>query len=453
MVTKESIYYINVRNAYQLSPLYARRISSRTVLFASVPAEFVNEAKLRALFGNKVKNFWLMTDTKELSDKVDQRNKIAMKLEAGETKLIKLCNAARLKSIKTGDRNAEEGPPTPTDAEAESGAAASRWIQPKDRPTHRIGTLGLIGKKVDTINWSRSELQRLVPEIDAEQATHKAGEAKPAAAVFVEFYTQAQAQAVFQKGGVRKIPFVKDTRVIGMSPNDVVWTNLSMNPTARMIRNALSITLVVLTIIYWYVVLRPLERCLLTRSRSIPVAVVGSISNINYLTTKVHFLRFIDKCPKVILGVITGLLPTVLLSVLMALLPIYLRFMAKTAGLPTYSAIELRTQTSYFWFQVIQVFIVTTLASAASAAVPTLLKHPGNVTGLLADNLPKAANFYIDYFILQGLTFSSGALLQIVGLILYKVLGKLFGSTPRKLFNQWANLSALGWGTVMPVLR
>src|SRR5436305_6873491 len=195
MVTKESIYYINVRNAYQLSPLYARRISSRTVLFTSVPKEYVNEAKMRELFGNKVKNIWLMTDTKTLSEKVEQRDKIGLKLEAGETKLIKLSNEARMKSIKEGGRDVEvdpagrtdveAGPAGRADVEAESGSAASRWIQPKQRPTHRIGKFGLIGKKVDTINWCRSELQRLIPEIDAEQATHKAGEATMAAAVFI----------------------------------------------------------------------------------------------------------------------------------------------------------------------------------------------------------------------------------------------------------------------------
>lgn len=191
----------------------------------------------------------------------------------------------------------------------------------------------------------------------------------------------------------------------------------------------------------------------MTVSRSIPVAFVGAVSNINYLTTVAPFLSFINKCPKVILGVITGLLPTIMLAVLMALLPIYLRFMAKMAGLPTYSAIELRTQAFYFWFQVIQVFIVTTLTSAASAAVPTIIKNPGSVTSLLAENLPKASNFYIDYFILQGLTFSSGALLQIVGLIVYKILSKILGSTPRKQYARWATLSDVGWGTVYPILR
>ena len=253
MVTKESIYYINVRNAYQLSLLYARRISSRTVLFTSVPKEYVNEAKMRELFGNKLKNIWLTTDTKTLSEKVEQRDKNGMTLESGETKLIKLSNEARMKSIKEGGRDVEEGPAGRTDVEAESGSAASRWIQPKQRPTHRIGKFGLIGKKVDTINWCRSELQRLIPEIDAEQATHKAGEATMAAAVFIEFHTQADAQAAFQDGGGHQMTLSKAPRVVGMTPDDVVWTNLSMNTKMRMIRNAVTIALVVLTIIFWYV--------------------------------------------------------------------------------------------------------------------------------------------------------------------------------------------------------
>jgi calcium permeable stress-gated cation channel len=262
IVTKESIYYINVRNAYQLSPLYARRISSRTVLFTSVPAEYVNDAKMRALFGNRLKNIWILTDTKKLSDKVQQRDKIGTKLEGAETKLIKLCNTARLKSIKEGRRTAEEGPTGPagqTDTEAaESGSAASRWIQPKQRPTHRIGKFGLIGKKVDSINWSRSELERLIPEIEAEQATHRAGEAKLSAAVFVEFHTQADAQAAFQAGGNNQMALSKSARVVGMTPEDVVWTNLSMNSYVRRVRNALTIGLVALTIIYWYFVLESL---------------------------------------------------------------------------------------------------------------------------------------------------------------------------------------------------
>ena len=137
----------------------------------------------------------------------------------------------------------------------------------------------------------------------------------------------------------------------------------------------------------------------------------------------------------------------------MSLVPMIMRVMAKFAGRPTLSLIELYTHESYFWFNLIQVFLVTTLTSAASAAVPQIIKDPGSLTTLLAQNLPLASNFYISYFILQGLVFSSGQLLQIVGLILFNALSKLLDKTPRKMYNRWSSLSTLSWGEVFPVIE
>jgi len=54
-------------------------------------------------------------------------------------------------------------------------------------------------------------------------------------------------------------------------------------------------------------------------------------------------------------------------------------------------------------FQVIQVFLITTFASGAAAVVTKIIDDPGSATTLLAENLPKASNFYISYFIVQGL--------------------------------------------------
>ena len=437
MITRESIYYINLRQAYLCSPMYASRISSRTVLFSSVPNDYLTDHKIRRMFGTQLKNVWIASDCKDLEKKTEERDKIAFKLEGAETKLIKLANTARLKSMKKGG-NVESGQghgmATGNDVNGDSGSVAAKWVQPKKRPTHRLKPI--IGKKVDTINWSRTELQRLIPEIEKEQATHRAGDAKAVSSVFVEFYTQSEAQAAYQMVAHHKALHMSP-RVIGFTPGEIIWKNLRITWWERVVRNFLTIAAVCLTILFW----------------SIPVAVVGSISNINSLTSKVPFLKFIDKCPTVLKGLITGLLPSVLMAVLFAILPMYLRMMSRLGGLPTLSTIELRTQNFYFWFQVIQVFLVTTLTSAASAAVTQIISDPSSATSLLAENLPKASNFYISYFILQGLTFSSGALLQVVGLILYKVLSKFLDSTPRKMYKRWTSLSALGWGTVFPIIR
>jgi len=125
--------------------------------------------------------------------------------------------------------------------------------------------------------------------------------------------------------------------------------------------------------------------------------------------------------------------------------------MAKWGGVPTLSKVELFVQNTYFLFQVIQVFLVTALSSSASAVVTQIISNPTSATSLLAENLPKSSNFYISYLLLQGLGIAGGALLQIVGLILFYLLGKLLDNTPRKMWTRWNILSGLGWGTVFPI--
>jgi calcium permeable stress-gated cation channel len=429
LVTREMIYYVNLRQAYLMSPLYAQRMSSRTVLFQSVPVEYADEHKIRRMFGDQLKNVWVASEVKELEEMVEERTKAAMKLEAAETKLIKLANNARLKSLKKGGQQ----PISMADEElgAESGSAAARWVRPKARPTHRLKPI--IGKKVDTINWARGEMARLNPLIEREQNIYRAGEAKPRNAVFVEFYNQVDAQAAFQMLAHHKMLHMAP-RVVGMVPEEIIWSNLGMTWKTATSRNIISIAAATALTIFW----------------SFPVAIVGSISQINTLTTVLPWLNFINDIPQVILGVVTNLLPSVMLAILVSLVPVFFRLLGKLAGKPTLSTVELRCHESFFWFQVLQVFLVTTMTSAASSAVPTILKNPGSIPTLLAQSIPRASNFYVSYVILQGLTFAAGALVQIAGLIIFHLLGKLLDSTPRKMYTRWANLAQLGWGTVFP---
>ncbi len=109
------------------------------------------------------------------------------------------------------------------------------------------------------------------------------------------------------------------------------------------------------------------------------------------------------------------------------------------------------TQNAYFAFQVVQVFLVVTIASSASSIVKQVSSDPTGVTSLLANRLPTVSNFYISYFIVQGLTVASGVLSQVVGFIIFRILYKFLAKTPRKMYNKWANLSAISWGSTLPV--
>jgi hypothetical protein len=433
MITRETIFYINLRQAYLMSPYYTSRLSSKVVMYTSVPDDYMNETKLREMLGSAVRRIWLATDTKELEELVDERDKAHTKLEAAETKLIKTANANKLKAdkqaAKKGERsNSEEA----AMADTESGSVSARYLQPKQRPIHRLKPL--IGKKVDTIDWSRGELQRLIPKVAELQAAQKKRDAKLLGSAFVEFASVHDAQAAYQSLTHHHILHMQP-RFTGMTPTEILWGNLNIKWWERVIRQIAVITFVVVLIVFW----------------AVPVAFVGSISKVDKLIELLPFLSFINNLPKVLFGLITGLLPVILLAVLMALLPIILRLAAKISGCPTRSSVELAVQNYYFAFQVIQVFLVATLGASATAVVNSVKKDPASAPTLLANNIPTASTFYLSYFILQGLSVVANVLLGIVGLIVFKLLGKFLDNTPRKMYKRWITLSSLGWGTLFPI--
>ncbi|KAH7305072.1 hypothetical protein BKA65DRAFT_486125 [Rhexocercosporidium sp. MPI-PUGE-AT-0058] len=432
VITRETIYFINIRHSYLLSPFNATRISSRTVLFTDVPVEYQNQGRLTALFGGAMKRSWLATDCKELTKKVEERDKDAMKLEGAEIKLIQTAEKRRLKWEKKNDKR-KDAVPAADGANAEVALPGSRFMKDKDRPTHRLGKIPLIGKKVDTIEWTRSELRRLVPEVQKAQDAQQKFDGKLLPAVFVEFHTQQAAEAAYRRMTPRKDPKMYP-RAISATPNEIIWSNLHISKTQRMLRKIATTTFIVLMIIFW----------------AIPAAVVGAISQINYLTDKVPFLSFINSIPDKILGVVTGLLPAIMLAVLMALVPIVCRWMAKLSGEVTRPAVELKTQSWYMAFQVIQVFLVTTFSSGAASVVTDIINDPSSALKLLSQSLPKASNFFISYIIVLGLGIAAADLLNIGALAMFTIVGKFLDKSPRKIFNRYITLAGLGWGSLYP---
>lgn len=111
---------------------------------------------------------------------------------------------------------------------------------------------------------------------------------------------------------------------------------------------------------------------------------------------------------------------------------------------------ELLTQDFYFAFQVIQLFLVVTLASAATEIIAIVFKDPSSLATVLARKIPQTANFYMSYILLQGLSFSPSALLQTLRLVLDRTLGRVVDDTPRKLYLRQTDLPDLPWGSHYP---
>jgi calcium permeable stress-gated cation channel len=385
MVSRESVYYINLRQAYLISPYYANRLSSRTVLFGCVPRQELDEAKLRKIFGDSVKNVWISGETDELNQLVKEREQTALRLEKAEIVLIKKANEARKLAIKNGhpdmagsssadstfQSKAADNPDTEANFDSDpvvqsrevdrpdagadlaidpvhklgegvvssnpgsvasqgdsgsdgalppktyaytppadiNGSIAAQWLPHESRPRHR--PLANYGRRVDTIKWTRLRLKQLGPKINKLRRQMRTGKGKHIPAAFIEFDSQVNAQSAYQALAHHRAMHMSP-RFIGVRPQEVIWSSLRMVWWERIIRRFSMQAFIAVMVLFW----------------SIPCGIIGIISNIKSLSSKVSFLGWIEQLPSPILGLISGLLPAIALSFLMSLVPAIMRSMS-----------------------------------------------------------------------------------------------------------------------------
>ncbi|KAG9254765.1 DUF221 domain-containing protein [Emericellopsis atlantica] len=508
-VARENIYYINMRQAYLSSPYYSQRLSSRTVLFTSVPQRYLDEARLRKLYGDSVKRIWLPRTSKHLVNLLKEREQTAMRLEKAEIALIRKANAVRDKQLRKNAKSANEkvlatetapgakeeagsnpqpsneevrpsadtddaieessagrdsgmhtlqGVVTDADTNADTkaedtdearythpyglnpnmsdvrGSVAAQYLPAEARPYHR--PIGNYFRRIDTIRWTRRrliELNRDVAQIRKRLRGPNCDASDMMSAAFIEFDTQEAAQAAHQSLA-HQLPLHMAPRLLGVRPDEIVWDVLRMPWWSRIIRRFAIMGFIVAGIIFW----------------SIPSAFVGVISNVQTLTLMAPWLGWIMELPKPILGLLTGFAPALILSMFMALVPGMLRACARAAAVPTSNMVELFTQTAYFAFQVVQVFLVTTLTSAASAAFFGILENPLKAKDVLAQNLPLASNFYISYILIQCLANAGTSILQPIDLLRHGILGRI-AQIPRAHYRLWRTMRRTAWGRDYPV--
>ena len=315
-----------------------------------------------------------------------------------------------------------------------------KHLEPKDRETSRLPvknwmpSLPLIGEKVDTIYYCRKEVARLNVEIEDDQANPERFPLMNSA--FIQFNHQVAAHMACQSVS-HHLPKQMAPRLVEIDPNDVIWNNMSIPWWQDYIRTSVVFAIVLGMIVLW----------------AIPIAFTGSLSQLTSLAEETNWLHWVLKIPTWFRGILQGVLPPVLLGLLMFLLPIILRLLAKLQGVKSGMLVELSVQKYYFFFLFVQLFLVVSIASAATQIIG-LVKNVDNVTnlpGIFATNIPKAANYFFSYMLLQAMSVSAGALVQVGGLIGWFILAPLLDSTARQKFTRQTSLSEVQWGTFFPV--
>ncbi|VTO92630.1 unnamed protein product [Fusarium graminearum] len=466
--------YIKVRQIHLTSADHRSRPSATTILVNSIPGNICNDKDLRQLFNHfpgGVKNIWINKDLSLLLQMINRRDVIVQQLEVAETTLIRKAYYAkkhcqgknitkywqRLFHINSTDTKIQRSNVSSviasefstTDSEKfNSSGIWEKFVSESDRPTHRLPYEGLhwlppiapFSKKVDTITWCREQLDELNTRIEEQKGLYD--RLPPANSAFVQFHTQIAAHMACQSE-IHHLPEHMTPRSIGFSPDEIIWTNLALSYRSGWVRTIITYGILFLMLSFW----------------PIPVAWTGALSQVDQLIQGFDLLSFINHIELLrhAISVIAGLLPTMALTTLLILLPLFLEYLADFKGVKTYSLREEFVQTFYFAFLFIQVFLVVSIASFFTASIKELVtnvrgvQEASEVIDILAQNLPRASNYFFSYMVLQSFSTSSTTLLQVGSLISHYILAPLFDISPRDKWVRKMRPRSVKWGSVFPV--
>lgn len=199
--------------------------------------------------------------------------------------------------------------------------------------------------------------------------------------------------------------------VVGMppEPTDVIYSDLAKDAHAQAHGNTIATILIVLTFLVW----TPL------------VALCSSLTSLHTLRTYAIFRpwlgRFLDHYTMVN-SFLQGVLATFALNFLMSWLPtIFMVIIRQFWTLKSGAWAQLKLQNRFFIFQVTFVIFITTLGISVQHTLTDIVEKPSRILVLLAEKLPQASHFYLNYVLLGWFTVAMELLraVQIVKYVFY----------------------------------
>jgi calcium permeable stress-gated cation channel len=322
----------------------------------------------------------------------------------------------------------------------------ARWqnyIIPKDRPTIRMSIkwkwcpafLNPFATKVDKIYHCRRELARLNRLIEQMQSPEFENNFPLMNSAFIQFNNQAAAHMACQSIA-HHTPTYMTPRIVEISPNDIIWQNLSLPAWQLDVRKGIVFMICVGLMILW----------------SLGVAFFASIAQLDVWRKQVRWLAWMRNWNGNIISVIQGVLPPLLVNLCVFLIGVILRILVKYQGTPTRMLREVTVQKYYFVFSFVQYFLVVTIANVGSVVWKQVQGIIGgdfnffSIPQLLGQQIPLASNYFLSNIVLQSLSQSASGLLQILPLILF-VIQAIGHPVARKQFIRRTKLQTVNWGT------
>lgn len=248
------------------------------------------------------------------------------------------------------------------------------------RPTIRTGPLGIVGRKVDSIEHYNEKIKELIPKLEAEQkVTLRENQQACAFAFFTNRVTAASAAQSLHAQMV-------DTWTVmeAPEPRQIIWSNLKIKYFQRIIRQYVVCFIVALTILFYM----------------IPIGLISALTTLDNLKKILPFLKPIVNIVAV-KTVLEAYLPQIALIVFLALLPKLLLALSKAEGIPSVGHAVRATSGKYFYFTILNVFIGVTLGGTLFTTFKSIEEKPNSIVSLLASSLPGNATFFLTFVALK----------------------------------------------------
>ncbi|KAK2447563.1 ERD (early-responsive to dehydration stress) family protein [Trifolium repens] len=285
------------------------------------------------------------------------------------------------------------------------------------RPTNKTGWLGLIGEKVDSIEYYNEKINELVAKLESEQKVTLREKQQNAAIIF--FSNRVVAASASQSLHAQTVD--RWSVFDAPEPSQLLWPNLKIKYFEREVRQYVVYFIVALAIFFYM----------------IPITFVSAFTTLKNLVKILPFIK-----PIVNLGalrtILEAYLPQLALIIFLAMLPKLLMFLSKLEGIPTESHVARAAAGKYFYFTVLNVFIGVTLGGTLFKTFKQIQNRPKDIVPVLAASLPGNATFFLTFVALKFFVGYGLELSRLVPLIIFHLKKKYLCKTEAEVKEAWA---------------
>jgi len=367
-------------------------LRANTVLVESIPEEFQSEEELQAFFqdifpGREIKSTYIAKDTTLLLTLIAKRDAARYNLKEAEAKWDKVGR------------------------------------DPEKKPMARVD---YTGRTAEAIPHYTEVLAELEPQVKKERG-RVLEESKMVGGVntssgFVTFADRSAAEILLRLD--KCVAEDEDLWELynAPEPSDILWADLTQDDTAQVVREGIGY-LLVLGLAFAYMPL-----------------VIG-VTNIAKL------INFSDYGLDIVQSFWSSLAPTIGLQFMVAFLPTFLILIFKYFfTLRSEAWQQHKLQVWYFWFQVVFVILATAVGTNFTGFVHTLVDEPTSIFITLAESMPNATHFYMNYLVLQWTTHSMNVT-RYFPLFKFKAFAQIFEEKDAKLLAEPEDQDYYGMGS------